>query len=98
MRTSEILLRPKMTEKVNAQMEKENRYTFVVDKRANKLEIKNAVEEFYNVKVQDVRTSVVPAKNKSRFTKTGYVQGRKPSYKKAIVSLAEGDTIDLFAF
>lgn len=98
MRTSDVLVRPKMTEKVNGQMEKENRYTFVVDKRANKLEIKVAVEEFYNVKVLDVRTSVVPAKNKSRFTKAGLVKGRKPSYKKAIVSLAEGDTIDLFAF
>lgn len=98
MRTSEILVRPRMTEKVNAQMEKENRYTFVVDKRANKLEIKVAVEEFYNVKVLDVRTSVVPAKNKSRVTKAGMVKGRKPSYKKAIVSLADGDSIDLFAF
>lgn len=98
MRISEILIRPRMTEKVNAQMEKENRYTFVVDKRANKLEIKNAVEEFYNVKVEDVRTSVVPAKNKSRMTKAGMVKGRKSSYKKAIVSLSEGDSIDLFAF
>jgi large subunit ribosomal protein L23 len=98
MRTSEILLRPKVTEKVNGQMEKENRYTFVVDKRANKLEIKAAVEEFYNVKVADVNTIVMPAKSKSRFTKAGYIQGRKPSIKKAVVTLVKGDNIDLFAF
>lgn len=95
--SSEILVRPRLTEKVNGQMEKENRYTFVVDKRANKIEIKNAVEEFFNVKVSEVNTIVVPAKNKSRFTKTGVVSGRKPSFKKAIVTLQEGESIDLFS-
>ena len=98
MKASEILHRPKVTEKVNAQMEKENRYTFVVDKRANKLEIKGAVEDFYNVKVTNVNTSIVPAKSKSRFTKAGFISGRKPGYKKAIVTLADGESIDLFAF
>ena len=97
MRLSEILVRPKITEKVNGQMEKQNRYTFIVDKRANKLEIKTAVEEFYNVKVKDVNTIVVPAKSKSRFTKAGFINGVKSSYKKAIVTLAEGDSIDLFS-
>lgn len=97
MNISEILVRPRLTEKVNNQMEKDNRYTFVVDKRANKIEIKTAVEEFFNVKVSEVNTIVVPAKNKSRFTKTGLVSGRKPSYKKAIVTLVEGETIDLFS-
>lgn len=98
MKLQEVLVRPVITEKVNSQMEKENRYTFVVDKRSNKLEIKNAVESFYNVKVAEVNTTIVPAKNKSRFTKSGFVKGRKPSYKKAIVTLAEGESIDLFAF
>ena len=98
MRLSDVLVRPKITEKVNGQMEKQNRYTFVVDKRANKLEIKAAVEEFYNVKVKDVNTMVVPAKSKSRFTKAGFISGRKPSFKKAIVTLVDGDNIDLFAF
>jgi large subunit ribosomal protein L23 len=98
MRLSEILLRPKITEKVNGQMEKQNRYTFVVDKRANKLEIKAAVEEFYGVKVKEVNTIIVPAKSKSRFTKAGFISGRKPSFKKAVVTLAEGENIDLFAF
>ncbi len=98
MRLSEILLRPKITEKVNGQIEKQNRYTFVVDKRANKLEIKAAVEEFYGVKVKEVNTIVVPAKSKSRFTKAGFISGRKPSFKKAVVTLTEGESIDLFAF
>lgn len=97
MKLSQVLVRPVITEKVNGQMEKNNRYTFVVDKRSNKLEIKEAVEDFYNVKVANVNTIVVPAKSKSRFTKAGYVQGRKPSYKKAVVTLLAGETIDLFS-
>lgn len=98
MRVSEVLIRPRVTEKVNGQMEKQNRYTFVVDKRANKLEIKAAIEDFYNVKVAEVNTLVMPAKSKSRFTKAGFISGRKPAFKKAVVTLAEGDNIDLFAF
>jgi len=98
MRTSEVLIRPRITEKVNAQMEKMNRYTFVVDKRANKDEIKKAVEAFYSVKVANVNTAIAPAKNKSRFTKTGFVSGRKQGFKKAIITLAEGENIDLFEF
>lgn len=97
MKLVDILVRPVITEKVNSQIEKSGRYTFVVGKAANKLEIKKAVEEFYGVKVTDVRTSVVPAKTRSRFTKAGLLSGRKPSYKKAIVTLAEGDSIDLFS-
>jgi len=97
MKPADILVRPVITEKVNSQMERSGRYTFVVDKRANKLEIKKAVEEFYGVKVNDVNTVVVPGKSKSRFTKAGFIQGVKPSYKKAVVTLAEGDSIDLFS-
>jgi large subunit ribosomal protein L23 len=97
MKLSEVLVRPVITEKVNLQMERSGRYTFEVGKQANKLEIKKAVEEFYGVKVAEVNTVVVPAKNKTRFTKAGLLSGRKPSYKKAIVTLAAGDTIDLFA-
>lgn len=96
MKASEVLIRPVITEKVNAQMERSGRYTFVVGNRANKLEIKKAVESFYGVHVAEVNTIVVPAKNKSRFTKAGLLTGRKPSYKKAVVTLAEGETIDLF--
>lgn len=94
---TDVLVRPLITEKVNNQMEKSGRYSFEVDKRANKLEIKKAVEEFYGVKVKDVNTVVVPGKSKSRFTKAGFIQGVKGSYKKAVVTLAEGDSIDLFS-
>ena len=97
MKLADVLVRPVITEKVNIQMERSGRYTFVVDKRANKLEVKQAVEEFYGVKVNDVNTIVVPGKNKIRFTKAGLLKGVKPSYKKAVVTLAEGDTIDLFS-
>jgi len=97
MKPADILIRPVITEKVNLQIERSGRYTFVVDKRANKLEVKKAVEEFYGVKVDDVNTIVVPGKNKSRFTKAGLLKGVKPSYKKAVVTLVEGDTIDLFS-
>lgn len=94
---TEVLIRPLITEKVNNQMERSNRYSFQVDKRANKLEIKKAVEEFYGVKVADVNTIVVPGKSKSRFTKAGFLQGVKGSYKKAVVTLTEGESIDLFS-
>src|ERR1700743_1681018 len=97
MKLSEVLVRPILTEKANAQQDKLRRYAFRVNRKANKLEIKKAVEEFYGVTVTDVNTSVVPAKNKTRFTKAGYVQGRKPAYKKAMVTVAEGEAIDLYA-
>ncbi|MBS1774184.1 MAG: 50S ribosomal protein L23 [Bacteroidetes bacterium] len=97
MKLADVLVRPVITEKVNSQMEKSGRYTFEVDKKANKLEIKKAVEEFYGVKVTDVNTVVVPGKLKNRFTKQGFLTGVKPSYKKATVTLAEGESIDLFS-
>jgi large subunit ribosomal protein L23 len=96
MKLSEVLVRPVITEKVNLQMERSGRYTFVVGHQANKLEIKKAVEEFYGVKVAEVNTIVVPAKNKTRYTKAGLLSGRKSSYKKAVVTLASGESIDLF--
>ncbi|MDE3255595.1 MAG: 50S ribosomal protein L23 [Bacteroidota bacterium] len=97
MKPADVLIRPVITEKVNAQMETSGRYTFVVDKRSNKLEIKKAIEEFYNVKVVDIHTMVVPGKNKTRFTKSGLLTGTKSSYKKATITLAQGDSIDLFS-
>ena len=75
----------------------ENRYGFIVDKRANKIEIKKAVEEFYNVKVLDVNTMNYSGKNKSRWTKAGLLQGRTNAFKKAIVTLAPDNTIDFYA-
>ena len=68
MKISEVLIKPILTEKANAQQEKLRRYAFKVARKANKLEIKKAVETFYGVTVTDVNTSVVPGKNKTRFT------------------------------
>ena len=97
MKLSEVLVKPILTEKANSQQESLRRYAFKVSLKANKLEIKKAVEEFYGVNVIDVTTAVVPAKNKTRFTKAGFVKGRKPSFKKALVTVAEGETIDLYS-
>jgi large subunit ribosomal protein L23 len=96
MKANEILIKPIVTEKVNKLTEKQNRYVFVVDKRANKLEIRKAVSDFYGVTVMDVNTIVVPAKNKVRFTNSGVLKGRKSGFKKAVVTIAQGETIDLF--
>ncbi len=96
MRLAEVLVKPILTEKANAQQEKLRRYAFKVARKANKLEIKKAIEEFYGVKVTDVNTLVVPGKNKTRYTKAGFVKGQKPAYKKAMVTVAEGETIDLY--
>jgi len=97
MKLTEILIKPILTEKANAQQEKLRRYAFKVDRRANKLEIKTAVEQFYGVNVLEVNTLVVPGKNKSRSTKAGVVSGVKSGFKKALVTVAEGETIDLYA-
>ena len=75
----------------------QNRYGFIVDKRANKIEIKNAVEQFYNVKVLDVNTMNYSGKAKSRYTKAGFLQGRTNAYKKAIVTLAPDNSIDFYS-
>lgn len=97
MKLTEVLVKPILTEKANAQQEKLRRYAFRVSKKANKLEIKKAVEQFYGVTVTDVNTAVAPGKNKTRYTKAGFIQGAKSSYKKAFVTVAEGETIDLYA-
>jgi large subunit ribosomal protein L23 len=97
MKFSDILIKPILTEKANAQQESLHRYAFKVAKKANKLEIKKAIESFYGVTVTNVNTSVSPGKNKSRFTKAGVISGRKPGYKKAYVTVAKGETIDLYS-
>lgn len=91
-----ILIRPIITEKADQLSEKLQQYSFVVDRKANKIEIKKAVEGRYSVNVESVNTLVIPAKVKSRMTKTGILRGRKPAYKKAIVTLVEGEEIDFF--
>jgi len=96
MKLSDVLIKPILSEKANKQSEKMNRYSFVVDKKANKLEIKKAIEQFYGVQVEDVNTSIMPSKLKAKYTKAGFIVGRKPSKKKAVVTVAEGETIDLY--
>jgi large subunit ribosomal protein L23 len=97
MKLTEILIKPILTEKANAQQESLRKYAFKVNRRANKLEIKSAIEQFYGVNVLEVNTLVVPGKNKTRSTKSGIISGVKSGYKKALVTVAEGETIDLYA-
>jgi large subunit ribosomal protein L23 len=93
-----ILKRPVISEKMTKLGDKLNRYAFVVDDKCNKLEIKAAVEKYYDgVTVLDVKTMRVPAKQKTQFRNGRFVTGRKQAYKKAIVTLAEGDTIDFYS-
>ena len=82
---------------MTAQGEKLNRYGFIVDPRANKLQVKTAVEAMYNVVVTDVNTIRYAGKVKSRYTKAGLLVGRDNSYKKAIVTLKDGDKIDFYS-
>ncbi len=93
----EILIKPIVTEKMTIQGEKLNRYGFMVDRQANKIEIKKAVEEMYGVKVLDVNTINYHGKRKSRFTKAGLLSGRTNHFKKAIVTLAGEDKIDFYS-
>jgi len=96
MKSSDVLIKPVLSEKVNRLSEKYNRYTFIVNRKANKLEIKKAVEDFYGITVEEVNTLNMPSKVKQRNTKAGLLTGRKPAKKKAIVTVAEGDSIDLY--
>ncbi|HEU5145220.1 MAG TPA: 50S ribosomal protein L23 [Chryseosolibacter sp.] len=91
-----VLKKPLVTEKVSALNEK-GKYGFIVDADANKVEIKNAVEKQYGVNVEKVNTMNVMGKLKTRYTKAGVLAGRRPNYKKAIVTLAEGEVIDFYS-
>ena len=90
-------MKPIVTEKMTDQGEKYNRYGFIVAKDANKLQIKRAVEEMYGVTVESVKTMIYNGKKKMRYTKSGVMTGRTPVYKKAIITVAEGDTIDFYS-
>jgi large subunit ribosomal protein L23 len=92
-----ILIKPIITEKMAPQAEKLNRYGFVVDKGANKLEIKAAVESMYNVKVESVNTQQYVGKVKTRNTTRGLAIGRVNRSKKAYVTLKQGEVIDFYA-
>lgn len=93
----EILIKPIITEKITDQGEKLNRFGFIVNKDANKIQIKKAVESLYNVTVDSINTMVYAGKSKSRYTKTGIVRGKTAAFKKAIITLKEGDTIDFYS-
>ncbi|WP_372768654.1 50S ribosomal protein L23 [Lutibacter sp.] len=92
-----ILIKPIITEKATSQSELLNRYAFVVNKRANKLEIRNAVEKAYGVAIKSVKTMNYPVKRNTKFTKSGMVKAMSGAYKKAIVQVAEGENIDFYS-
>lgn len=92
----QILIKPLITEKSEMLSEEFNKVSFVVSRKANKLEIKKAVEDMYNVAVESVSTMIMPAKTKNRNTKSGIIRGTVSAYKKAIITLAEGEEIDFF--
>ena len=91
------IIKPIVTEKMTAAGEKLNRYGFRVERTANKLQIKKAVEEMYNVQVLDVNTMVVAPKRMQRWTRSGLLRGKSNAYKKAVVTLKEGETIDFYS-
>ncbi len=92
----QILIKPIISEKAESLSEKVQHYSFVVDKGANKIQIRKAVEQMYNVGVASVNTLIMPGKSKQRFTRAGVQSGKVGSYKKAIVKLVPGDEIDFF--
>ena len=91
-----ILIKPIISEKAELLSDKKQQYTFMVDRKANKIEIREAVEKMYNVSVAAVNTLVIPGKTKKRFTRAGVQTGRVAPYKKAIITLIDGETIDFF--
>lgn len=91
-----VLVKPLVTEKVSSMNEK-GKYGFVVKKGANKVEIKKEVEKMYGVKVESVNTMIYQGKRKTRYTKSRIVEGRTDAYKKAVVTVAEGEVIDFYA-
>ncbi len=90
-----ILKKPVLTEKANA-LQEQGVYTFIVDRKATKKQIRDVIEYFYKVNVDSVRTAIMPGKPKNRYTKSRFVTGHSQAYKKAIVQLTEGEYIDLY--
>jgi large subunit ribosomal protein L23 len=93
----DIIVKPIVTEKMNAQGDVLRKYGFIVNRKANKIQIKKAVENLYGVTVESVDTMNYPGKRKSRYTRTGLVSGKQSAYKKAVVTLREGDLIDFYS-
>lgn len=91
-----VLIKPLVTEKVSA-MNEHGTYGFIVAKKANKIQIKEAVEKAYGVNVESVNTMIHAGKSKSRYSKSGVISGKMPTYKKAIVKVADGELIDFYS-
>ena len=91
------IIKPLVTEKMTKITEKQNKFGFIVRPEANKIEIKNEIEALYNVNVVDVNTCNYAGKNKTRYTKAGLIKGCTNAFKKAIVTLKEGETIDFYS-
>lgn len=91
-----IILKPVITERTTMLKEMSNKFVFEVDPRANKREIKAAIEKLFNVTVKDVKTAILRGKMKTVFMRGGRFEGKRPDRKKAIVTLAKGDNIDIF--
>jgi large subunit ribosomal protein L23 len=93
----DIIVKPVVTEKMNAQADGLKKYGFIVHKKANKVQIKKAVENLYGVTVEAVNTMLYDGKRKSRFTRKGYITGKRNAFKKAVITLREGDSIDFYS-
>ena len=92
----QILIKSVVSEKAELLSENREQYTFVVDSSANKIQVRNAVEERYGVTVESVNTMNMPSKRKNRSTKSGIIRGRVSGFKKAVITLIDGDSIDLY--
>ena len=91
------IVKPLVTEKMTSLTDKQNKFGFIVRPEANKLQIKKEVEALYDVTVVDVNTSRYAGKNMSRYTRSGLIKGRSNAFKKAVVTLKEGETIDFYS-
>jgi large subunit ribosomal protein L23 len=92
-----ILIEPIITEKMTEKSQKLHQYGFMVEMKANKVEIKKAVEKLYNVTVDSVNTMIYDGDRRNRYTRRGFIKGKTKSFKKAIVTLSEGETIDFYS-
>lgn len=93
----DVIIKPIISEKSEKLSEGLTKYTFMVNMNANKIEIRNAVEKMYGVTVDSVNTMIMPKKSRTRNTKRGIIRGALPAFKKAVVTLEQGEEIDLFS-
>ena len=91
-----ILIRPIYTEKIARLQESENKYAFEVDRNANKIEIRKAIEKKFEVRVKNIQTMIMPGKLRQQMTRRGRFYGKRPDWKKAVVTLVAGDKLELF--